>query len=252
VITRAELADYLHGYLACDSFNDYAPNGMQIEGKETLVQICTAVTASQDVIDKAVSMQADALLVHHGYFWRGEDTVITGMKRKRIGQLIAHNINLYAYHLPLDCHPDLGNNACVAELLGLSSVEMHTVGKTKNLLWTGSLAQSLTAHELSAYLADKLKREPQLISGSERAISRIALCTGAAQDYIEDAAKLGVDAYLSGEVSERTYYQAHELGLHYYACGHHASERYGIQALGHHLSARFDLRHQFIDSANPV
>jgi len=252
VITRDELAVYLDDFLACKSFNDYAPNGVQIAGMPTINHICTAVTASQDVINKAVTLQADALLVHHGYFWRGEDPVITGIKRERIGQLITHNINLYAYHLPLDCHPDLGNNACFAELLGIESVSMHPAGKTANLLWTGTLAQPLSAVGLADYLGQKLKREPLLVSGSDKPISRVAWCTGAAQDFIEEAHRLGVDAYISGEISERTYYQAQELGIHYYACGHHASERYGIQALGHHLSGRFELRHQFIDSANPV
>jgi len=252
VITRDELAAYLRDYLACDSFNDYAPNGLQIEGKDKIEHICTAVTASEEAIQKAVFLQADALLVHHGFFWRGEDPVIGGIKRKRIGPLIANNVNLFAYHLPLDCHPDLGNNACLAELLALESVQMHLAGKTPNLLWSGQLAEPMVASKFSEYLAEKLKREPICVSGSDKPISRLAWCTGAAQDFIVDAHQLGVDAYLSGEISERTYYQAQELGFHYFACGHHATERYGIQALGQHLSARFDVSHQFIDSANPV
>ncbi len=252
MITRDQLTVYLRDYLACDSFNDYAPNGLQIEGRETISLICTAVTASEDVIQKAVAMQADALLVHHGFFWRGEDPVLCGIKRKRIGPLIINNVNLYAYHLPLDCHPNLGNNACLAELLALESVQMHTAGNTPNLLWSGELTRPMLANELSDYLAEKLQREPLRVSGTDKPISRVAWCTGAAQDFIVDAHQLGVDAYISGEISERTYYQAQELQFHYFACGHHATERYGIQALGQHLSAHFELRHQFIDSANPV
>ena len=252
MITRDELAIYLHEYLACDGFNDYAPNGVQVEGSSTITKICTAVTASEAIIKKAVAQNAEALLVHHGYFWRGEDAVISGMKRKRIGQLIAHNINLYAYHLPLDCHPTIGNNACLGRLLGVDSIKMHTVGKTTNLLWSGTLSKPLTAQEFSAIIGEKLKRVPLYVSGTDKPIQRVAWCSGAAQDYIEDANQLGVDAYLSGEISERTYYQAQELGIHYFACGHHATERYGIQALGHHLNERFGLQHQFIDSDNPV
>jgi len=252
MITRDALSAYLHEYLACNNFQDYAPNGIQIEGRESISQICTAVTASEDVINKAVAMQADALLVHHGYFWRGEETVLCGIKRRRIGKLISNDINLYAYHLPLDCHPDVGNNACLAELLEVESVQSHPAGKISNLLWSGQFAQPFSAYKLSEFLSEKLKRKPLWISGSEKPIHRVAWCTGAAQDFIEDAYRLGVDAYLSGEISERTYYQAQELGIHYFACGHHATERYGVQALGSHLAVRLGLRHQFIDSNNPV
>ncbi|AHE67455.1 Nif3-like dinuclear metal center hexameric protein [Legionella oakridgensis] len=252
MITRDKLAIYLRDYLACDNFNDYAPNGLQIEGKETIGLICTAVTASEEIIHKALALQADALLVHHGYFWQGEAQIITGMKKRRIGQLLKGEINLFAYHLPLDCHPDVGNNACIAELLGIEAVEKHCAGKVPNLLWSGRFPQPISAYELSRNITEKLKREPLAITVSDKPIERLAWCTGAAQNLIEDAYHLGVDAYLSGEISERTYYQAQELGIHYFACGHHSSERYGIQALGQHLSTKFGLRHQFIDSANPV
>ena len=251
-MTRDELTQYLHEYLGCDNFNDYAPNGVQVEGRSTINLICTAVTASEAIIKEAVALQADVLLVHHGYFWRGEDSVITGMKRRRIGELIKHNMNLYAYHLPLDCHPDIGNNACLGRLLGISAVHRHSAGKTPNLLWSGTLGKPLTAEEFSDRLSKILNRMPLHVSGTDKLIERIAWCSGAAQDFIEDAHRLGVDAYLSGEISERTYYQAQELGIHYFACGHHATERYGIQALGAHISERFELDHQFIDSNNPV
>ncbi|WP_019217296.1 Nif3-like dinuclear metal center hexameric protein [Legionella tunisiensis] len=252
MIARNELASYLHTLLACANFNDYAPNGVQIEGSDKIARICTAVTASAAVIEQAVALQADALLVHHGYFWRGEDAVITGIKRQRIAKLLIHNITLFAYHLPLDCHPELGNNACLAKLFDCNSITMHQVGKTPNLLWSGSLKRGKTAKEFLAELQAKLGREPFYIPGMDKPIRRIAWCSGAAQDLIEEANALGVDAYLSGEISERTYYQAQELGIHYFACGHHATERDGIQALGNHLAEHFKLQHHFIDSSNPV
>jgi dinuclear metal center YbgI/SA1388 family protein len=252
VISRNKLALYLNEFLSCSQFNDYAPNGVQVEGKEQIKRICTAVTASDDVISKAIDWKADALLVHHGYFWRGEDPVITGIKRKRISKLLHADLNLFAYHLPLDCHVELGNNACIAKLLSLESIKMHKAGNTDNLLWSGTLPQAVDAERFSEVLEQKLGRKPLHISGGGKLIHTVALCTGAAQDYIDNAHQLGVDAYLSGEVSERTYYQAKESGIHYYSCGHHATERYGIQSLGNHLASEYGLEHQFIDSDNPI
>ncbi|MBI2785127.1 MAG: Nif3-like dinuclear metal center hexameric protein [Legionella longbeachae] len=252
MITKEELALYLNQLLGCDKYTDYAPNGMQVEGKGQIKRICTAVTASEDVISQAINWRADALVVHHGYFWRGEAPVITGIKQKRINKLLANEINLFAYHLPLDCHPDLGNNACLAKLFAVDSVCMHRAGGTDNLLWSGKLSQTMSHTDFSDFLAKKLNRPPLLIIGNNKPITHIAWCSGGAQDFIEDACCLGVDAYLSGEVSERTYYQAKELGIHYYSCGHHATERYGIQALGNHLASHFELKHMFIDSDNPI
>ena len=252
MISRIDLARYLHDYLACDSFNDYAPNGLQVEGRSAVKRICTAVTASYDVIAKAAALDADALLVHHGFFWRGEDAVITGMKQRRIASLLENKLNLFAYHLPLDCHLVLGNNACLGELFELDDIKTHFAGKTANLLWSGKLAKPLAAVEWSERLAEKLQRQPLCVSGSNKPITHVAWCSGGAQDFIVEAHQLGVDAYISGEISERTYYQAQELGLHYFSCGHHATERYGIQALGQHLVERFGVQHQFIDSDNPV
>lgn len=252
MIERNELVRYLNELLNCAKYNDYAPNGLQIEGKETIGRICTAVTASEDVISKAIDWNADALLVHHGYFWRGEDPTITGMKRQRVGKLLQHNINLLAYHLPLDCHRELGNNACLAKLLSLESIETHKVGAVDNLLWSGKLPSTMTSKALTELLEKKLGRNPQHIAGNDKDIRSIAWCSGAAQDYIDEASKLGVDAYFSGEISERTYYQAKELGIHYYSCGHHATERYGVQALGAFLVNTFNLEHLFIDSNNPI
>lgn len=252
MINNFELENYLKEYLSVDKFQDYAPNGMQVEGKGEINQICSAVTASLDVINEAVKRQADTLIVHHGYFWKGESAVIQGMKRQRIGRLIENNINLFAYHLPLDAHMDVGNNICLAELLELKEPRGNTVENVENLLWNGSLTNAFSAEEFLLFLTEKLNRRPLLIKGSDKSIKKVAWCSGAAQDFIEQAHALGVDAFISGEISERTYYQARELGIHYFACGHHVTERYGIQALGNYISTKFGLRHYFIDSDNPV
>ena len=252
MILRDNLATYLYELLACATFDDYAPNGMQIEGAGQIRRICTAVTASLDAINQAIALQADALLVHHGYFWRGETPVIKGTKRERIAKLINHNLSLFAYHLPLDCHTEFGNNACLAKLFNVEAINKHKVGKTADLLWSGRFAQPVSVENFINQIEAQLNRSPLHISGSAKPIQRLAWCSGAAQDFIEEAYALGVDAYLSGEISERTYYQAKELGIHYFACGHHATERYGIQALGMHLADKYELEHYFIDSSNPV
>lgn len=252
MILRDELAAFLDDYLACGSFNDYAPNGLQVEGKAGIKRICTAVTASLEVIQRANELSADALLVHHGYFWRGEEGVITGMKRQRVAEFLKHDLNLFAYHLPLDCHQELGNNARIGQLLELHHVTSHEAGHMQNLLWAGQFGSSIAPTKLSQQLTHLFQRKPLHIAGNNQAIKRIVWCSGGAQDYIVDAHRLGADAYLSGEVSERTYYQAMELGMHYYACGHHATERFGIQALGEMLARRFGLIHQFLDTDNPV
>lgn len=252
MITQKELSLYLDQLLSCALYKDYAPNGLQVEGKNKIKRICTAVTASADVISEAVRWDADALLVHHGYFWRGEEPVIVGIKRQRINNLLRHDINLFAYHLPLDCHPEFGNNACLAKLFAAESVQMHQANGVDNLLWSGRLVEAMTHNEFVEFLTRKLGRLPLSIVGANKKISRIAWCSGGAQDFIEEANCLGVDAYLSGEVSERTFYQAKELGINYYSCGHHATERYGIEAMGKYLASYFTLEHLFIDSDNPI
>ncbi len=250
--TRKDLLAYLDDYLFVDTFKDYAPNGLQVEGRKDIRRIRTAVTASAEVVKKACADKADALLVHHGYFWRGEAPQICGMKRERIAQLLKHDLNLLAYHLPIDCHPELGNNACMARRLEVSDLKSHTAMGTPNLLWTGVLPRAITADAFTQVLHKLYQREPQCVSGTKKSIQKVAFCTGGAQDLIEEASALGMDAYISGEISERTYYQAKELGMHYFACGHHATERDGIRTLGEHLAKRFGLEHAFIDSDNPV
>lgn len=251
-VQQQELVDYLHQLLSPGLFKDYAPNGLQVEGKQSIKVLCTAVTASQAAIDEAISYKADALLVHHGYFWRGESPVLVGMKKHRIASLLKHDINLFAYHLPLDAHVTLGNNAGLGAALNIQSMASVTAGDNPGLLWHGRLAQPVSHKTLSSQLQKSLQREPLLISGHDRLISHVAWCTGGAQDYIEQAHALGVDAFISGEVSERTYYYAKELGISFFSAGHHATERFGVQLLGQHLSQKFSLQTHFLDSQNPV
>ncbi len=251
-IQRDELLHYLETLLQPQRFQDYAPNGLQIEGKARIQTLVTAVTADQFAIDGAVAAGADALLVHHGYFWKNEAPVITGMKKRRIQALLTHDINLIGYHLPLDCHPTLGNNAQLAALLGIEQSAPLDAGDELSLVRRGVFAEPLSGEALSARLTERLGRAPLHIAGHNRPIRTVAWCTGGAQDYIDAVAARGIDAFLSGEVSERTYHSAVEQGIDYFACGHHATERGGIQALGHALADAFGLDVTFVDTPNPV
>lgn len=246
---RQDITRYIDDLLKVSQFKDYCPNGLQVEGRTDIAHIVSGVTASQALIEAAIEQRADVLLVHHGYFWKGEEPCITGLKRKRIVRLLENDINLLAYHLPLDAHPELGNNAQLAQKLALQ-VE-GTAGET-DLIWYGSLPAPCTAGELATRIDTALGRPPLYIEGAEGPISRVAWCTGAAQGYIEPAAALGVHAFISGEISEQTVHQARELGVSYFSAGHHATERYGVQALGEHLAKQFGIRHTFVDIDNPV
>ena len=250
-MTRTELTQYLADFLHVSAFKDYAPNGLQIEGKDEIRTIVTGVTACQALIDEAIRLNADAILVHHGFFWNNEPEVITGMKQRRIKALLKHDINLFGYHLPLDAHPMLGNNATLGRQLGIVDAEaIEEVAQ--GLLWRGKLDLAVSASEFSHTLEEALGRTPLHIGDGDAKIQHLAWCTGGAQDYIDVAASLGVDAFISGEVSERTFHSAVEQGIHYFAAGHHATERFGIQALGRHLAREFDLVHHFVDITNPV
>lgn len=252
MISRDALATYLDQYLAAQSISDYAPNGLQIEGRAEIRKLCTAVSITQSVIQAAIQWQADAILVHHGFFWRGERSVLTGIRRQRIGNLLIQNLNLFAYHLPLDLHPVVGNNACLAQRLPVKNVSQHDLEKLPKGLWAGDLEQATLPQDLSRVLQQSLLQAPIHIAAQRPQIQKIAWCTGAAQDFLEDAHRLGVDAYISGEISERTYDLAQELNIHYFACGHHATERYGVQALAAHLEEKFGLEHRFIETNNPI
>jgi dinuclear metal center YbgI/SA1388 family protein len=252
MITRTELHAYLDEQLQISRFQDYCPNGLQVEGKPEIKVLVTGVTASQALLDAAVKQHADAILVHHGYFWRGESQTVTGLKYQRLKTLLANDINLMAYHLPLDAHPEFGNNVQLAKILGLQIDGVITGTGEPAIGLRGKLKAPQLLTEFSSYIASQLGREPTIIAGNERVINTIGWCTGAAQGYIQQAADSGLDAFISGEASEQTTHLARELGIHYIAAGHHATERYGVKALGEHLAQQFDLQHYFIDIDNPI
>jgi dinuclear metal center YbgI/SA1388 family protein len=240
------LNNYLNLLLQPERFSDYCPNGLQVEGKREINKIVTGVTASYALLEAALQANADAVLVHHGYFWRNESLPIVGIKKRRIQFLLQHEINLFAFHLPLDMHPELGNNVMLAKQLDLK------ITKWAEMLALAELDSPMTLKSFVEKIETKLKRTPQVIGDLQKPIKRIALCTGAAQGYIEQAVEAGADVYISGEISEQTVHVARESGMSYISAGHHATERYGIQALGEHLAQKFNLAHEFIDSDNPV
>lgn len=238
--------------LKSPEFKDYAPNGLQIEGRTEVRKILAAVTASQDAIDAAIRENADLLLVHHGYFWKGEAYPITGIRGKRIKSLIQHDISLLAYHLPLDSHPSLGNNAAIADLLELERIEALDPSERHPIGNIGYLNQPMPVEEFKKFVSEKLKFDVTHLPADKNIIEKVGFCTGGAQDFIVKAAEQGCDAYISGEVSERTFYEAKELGVHYFACGHHATERYGVQRLGQAISEQFDIEYVYFELNNPI
>lgn len=250
MIEIAALHTYCDELLASAGFDDYCPNGLQVEGDRPVRRLVTGVTASQALIDAAIAAEADALLVHHGCLWKGESPCLVGMKGRRIRALVRSGASLLAYHLPLDAHAQFGNNRQLARVLDIA--EAGPTALAGGLLWRGRLTQPMAAAALAAYIAQALGRAPLHLAAHARPIATIAWCTGAAQGFIAQAAMLGVDAYLSGEISEQTIHQARELGVDYFAAGHHATERYGVQALGRHLADRFGLDRLFLDLDNPA
>jgi dinuclear metal center YbgI/SA1388 family protein len=250
MISADELESYCDGLLSSAQFEDYCPNGLQVEGTRQVRRLVTGVTASQALVGAALTEGADALLVHHGYFWKGESPRLVGMKGRRIRALMSAGVGLLAYHLPLDAHPELGNNRRLADRLGI--LDAAPTDRGRGLVWRGRLPAPMGASDVARRVGRALGRAPLHIAAHDRPIASLAWCTGAAQGFIEEAALLGVDAYLSGEVSEQTTHQARELGLDYFGAGHHATERYGVQALGEHLAERFGLEHCFLEVENPV
>ncbi|SEA74821.1 Nif3-like dinuclear metal center hexameric protein [Nitrosospira multiformis] len=245
-----DLEAYLNRLLDIAKFHDYCPNGLQVEGRREVRRLVSGVTASLDFIDAAIAARADAILVHHGYFWRGENPCLTGMKRQRIALLLAHDISLLSYHLPLDAHPELGNNAQLAHKLGLC--ETSRFGD-QGIGMFGSLPSNVSnLKELRVSVEQALSRTPLVIGDDARLVKRVAWCTGAAQDYFGDAIDLGADVFITGEISERTVHLARESSVAFISAGHHATERYGVQALGEHISEKFGISHQYIDIDNPV
>lgn len=239
-----ELSNYIESELTVSRFRDYCPNGIQIEGRSEVKRIATGVTASLAVLEAAIAWGADAVVVHHGYFWRNEDAAIVGIKKRRIAQLLKHDVSLLAYHLPLDAHSVLGNNAQLGLKLGW--IEVGRFGEQAVACY-GELGQATQLAVLAQKITSSLDRRPQVIGNPEAVIRRIAWCSGAAQSYFEQALSLGVDAFMTGEISEQNVHVAHESGIAFIAAGHHATERFGIQALGEHLAARYNLEHRFFD-----
>ena len=248
----AELVRFCDELLDAKVFQDYCPNGLQIEGATEVNKVVTGVTACQALIDAAVAADADLLLVHHGFFWKGESPCLTGMKRRRIAGLIENNISLLAYHLPLDAHPEYGNNAQLAQRLGLELEGRFGRDERDQIGMYGRLQKAMDVQEFASHITKVLGRETLHLAGQGDQIERVAWCTGAAQGYIESTPGLGVQAFISGEVSEQTTHFVRESGVHYYAAGHHATERYGVQALAELLVQRFGIAHDFIDIDNPV
>lgn len=247
-----ELEAYLNNLLNIKKFRDYGPNGLQVEGRPEVKRIVTGVTASQALLDAAVEAGADAVLVHHGYFWKNESQVIRGMKKRRIATLLKNDISLFGYHLPLDAHPELGNNAQLAKLLGIDSEGVMDERDLQGVGNIGSLPEPVSLESFGQQVESVLARQPLLVSGGSHPVRRIAWCTGGAQAYIQQALELGADTYLSGEISEHTVHFARENGIHYIAAGHHATERYGIRALGEHLAATLGVNAVFFDKDNPA
>ena len=246
---RRQLQRYLDDLLEAPRFKDYCPNGLQVEGAPEVSRVVCGVTASLALIDAAIERGAQAVLVHHGWFWRGEDARVTGMRRVRLARLLAHDISLFAYHLPLDAHAELGNNAQLGRVLGLRTTE---VAGEQGLLWFGEPAQPQAAGELAAQFSAQLGRQALLVGDAQRVVRRIAWCTGGAQGMLEQAIDAGADLYVSGEISEQTTHFARESGVPYIAAGHHATERYGVQALGAHLVEACGLQVEFVDIDNPA
>ncbi|QLB14695.1 Nif3-like dinuclear metal center hexameric protein [Mannheimia granulomatis] len=254
-ITNLELEQILNNKLNSPAINDYAPNGLQVEGKTTICKIITGVTASLPLIEKAIEKKADAILVHHGYFWKSENPCIRGMKGRRIKQLLTNDINLFGYHLPLDIHPELGNNAQLAKHLGVTNLQ-GLEDHPNSIPMFGEFETPISAEELKQRLEKALQRTVilcnEFVSTPQKTIKKVGICSGGGQGYIDLAFEKGCDAFISGEISEQTTHSAREQGIYYFACGHHATERDGVKALGEWLAEEYGLEVEFIDIDNPA
>lgn len=255
-VNAQQIESYCNQLLFANEFKDYCPNGLQVDANAPISKVVTGVTASLALIEAAKETQANALLVHHGYFWKGEPDTLTGIKGARVRALMQAGISLLAYHLPLDAHPTIGNNAALANLLGFELGEAlypHEARPVGNII---TAREQVSARVLAQRIAEALNREPLHIApplaDMQAPLARIGLCTGAAQDFIEQAALMGCDAFISGEISERTTHSARELGIHYFACGHHATEMLGIQNLGQAVGSEFGVAVEFINIDNPA
>jgi dinuclear metal center YbgI/SA1388 family protein len=251
-MNRQELLTACTQLLQPFRFKDYCPNGLQVEGKVEVSCLVSGVTASLALIEAAIDLKADALLVHHGLFWRGQDGAVTGWMKQRLSRLLAHDINLIAYHLPLDAHPELGNNAQLGQKFGLTTQTRFGDQDLGLLGIPADGSSEIALDDLVQRLARELGREPLCVGGDGRALRRIGWCSGGAQSYFEDAIAAGADVFITGEISEPQAHLARETGVMFIACGHHATERYGAQAVASHLAAQYGLSHQFVDIDNPA
>ena len=251
-ISRLELQNYLDGMLRVSEISDYCPNGLQVEGTGNIDKIVTGVTASQALVNAAIEANADALIVHHGYFWKGESQAVTGMKKRRLSALLTNNLNLFAYHLPLDVHPEFGNNRQLASILDIQNISAVTGVKPVGVVMQGNFEEPIEGLALQAKLQELLGRDVLIEGPMSKPISTLAWCTGGGQGFIEQAVELGVDAFITGEVSEQTVHTAREMGITFFAAGHHATERYGVKSLGEHIKQQFDVSVEFIDIDNPA
>ncbi|MBR7887980.1 Nif3-like dinuclear metal center hexameric protein [Marinomonas sp. A79] len=244
----------LNNTLSSNRFKDYAPNGLQVEGKKDIKRVVTGVTACQALIDEAIAFQADAIVVHHGYFWKNEDPRVVGMKYRRLSALIKHDINLYGYHLPLDAHPTMGNNAGLADAIGLTQREGLQAGVALEdaIGIVGVLDAPMTPEDFKILVAQAVGRDVLFEQVGDDKVQRIALCTGGAQGYIEQAVAAGADVFITGEVSEQTVHIAREMGIHFVAAGHHATERFGAQSIAEFLSVECGLEAVFADIDSPA
>lgn len=252
-INNKTLLTYLDQLLKPESIRDFCPNGLQVEGKPDIAKLVCGVTASQALIEGAIKQGADAIFVHHGYFWKGENPCVTSMKKRRLALLLKHDINLYAYHLPLDVHPQLGNNVQLAHQLGIEILgELPTDAGPSGIVMQGRFEQGIEPVQLALLIEHSLGKVVLHENVNQQLIHNVAWCTGGGQGYITAAAEQGIDAFISGEVSEQTIHTAREMNIHFYAAGHHATERYGAKAMATHLGEKFNLQVSFLDIANPA
>lgn len=252
MIEREQLVAFIDKALNSTAIKDYCPNGLQVEGKAQIRTIVTGVTASQALLQQAVALNADAVLVHHGYFWKNEAMPVVGMKKRRLALLLQHDINLLAYHLPLDVHATLGNNAQLGNILGVQQAEPVLSAEPVGVLQQGRLIAATSLANIAKQLSQTLGREVLVEDAGIGPVQNIAWCTGGGQSYIEQAAAAGAQLFVTGEVSEQTIHIARELGIHFIAAGHHATERYGVKALGEYLASELGLKVHFVDIANPA
>jgi dinuclear metal center YbgI/SA1388 family protein len=250
--SRQDLLQAFDTLLAPERFKDYGPNGLQVEGRASVGRIVSGVTASRALIEAAIARKADALFVHHGLFWRGQDGRVTGWMKQRLALLLAHDINLYAYHLPLDAHPQLGNNAQLGAVLGLQADARFGEQELGFLGARTDGAAFADAEALAAHVRKALGRPVTCVPGAAGPIRRIAWCTGGAQSYFEAAIAAGAQAFLTGEISEPQAHYARECGVTFLACGHHATERYGAPAVAGHVAKELGIAHEFVDIENPA